>query len=149
MRLGQGEVLNGTFDELQVAEAEHLRLQVILDDVVVAIHLRAHHHDGQVDARTAQLHALVGEGHSEIIDIMELQDIRHLKVATTIAEGLHHHHELGFRLDLRSEVVEVAHQMVEVDLKHSLVRLFLQLHANLLKFKGAGTLQQDRLVVEL
>ena len=80
---------------------------------------------------------------------MELQYVGDLKVAAAIAKSLHHHHQLGLRLDLRTEMVEVADQMVEVDFQHSLVRLFLQLHANLFELEGTGTFQQDGLVVEL
>ena len=67
MRLGQGEVLQRLLNESQVAEAEHLWLKVVLDNVVVAVHLGTHHHDGQVDAGTTQLHTFVGEGNSEVV----------------------------------------------------------------------------------
>ena len=122
---------------------------MVFDDIVVTVYLRAHHHDGQVDARTAQLHAFVGKSHRQVVDIMELKHIGHLKVTAAIAEGFHHHHEFGFGLDLRPEMVKVVDQVVEVDLKHGLMRLLLQFHADLLKLERTRTFQQDGLVAEL
>ena len=46
MRLGQGHVLHRLLDELQITETEHLWFKMIFDDVVVAVHLWTHHHDG-------------------------------------------------------------------------------------------------------
>mgnify|MGYP007101855533 CR=1 FL=1 len=139
----------GALDEFQIAEAEHLRFQMVFDDVVVAVDLGTHHHDGQVDARAAQLHTLIGKSHGEVVSAMELEDVRHLVVAAAVAKRLHHDHELGLGLDERAVMVEVVDQMIEVDLQHRLVGLLLKLHADLLELECAGTFQQDGLVAEL
>ena len=98
---------------------------MVFDDVIVAVHLGAHHHDGQIDASTTQLYTFVSKCNSQIIHIMELKNIGNLKVTASIAKGFHHHHKLGGGLDFGAEMVQIANQMVEIDFQNSLMRLLL------------------------
>ena len=67
---------------------------------------------------------------------MELKHIGNFKVAAAVAEGFHHHHELGVGLDFGAVMVEVADQMVEIDFQHGFVCFFLQFHPDLLKLES-------------
>ena len=89
----------GTLNKLQIAETKHLWLQMVFDDIVVTIDLRTHHHDRQIDARTAQLHTLIGKSYRQIIGTMKLEDIRYFVVAAAVPKRLHHDHQLGLRLN--------------------------------------------------
>ena len=135
--------------EVKYAKAVDIWFQAVFDDALETLLFGIHHHDGQCDAVLAEVHTLVGIGHSKIVHIVGLQCVGNLNTAGTIGESLDHGHQLGVGTDARTEIVEVADKGVEVHLHYGFVRLALEQLGNLLEMEHTCAFQQNCLVLEV
>ena len=135
-------------EEVEYAEAVDVGLEVVADDIVEACGLGVHDHNGEGDAVATQLDTLVDVGHSEVVDVVELEGGGHLDGASTVGGSFDHGHEAGGGPQLGAEVVEVVNKGVEVDLHDGLMGLALEEFGDAFETEDTGTLEEDSLVAE-
>ena len=79
---------------------------------------------------------------------MVLQRLGYLNGTSTVCIGFYHTNHLRLRLQERTEMVQVIHHRVKVNLQNRFMHFLFQQLANALKAKGTGTLQQYNLIMQ-
>ena len=133
---------------VEETEGIDLGLQVVVEHRLEGGHLGVHHHDVARDAIAAQRHALVGHGHSQVIDAVVLERLGHLHGTRSIGVGLDHANEFRAGLHHGAVVVEIIDQRLEINLQCGLVDLAYEQLGEALETKLACAFEQDYLVAE-
>ena len=93
--MGNAKAVGFGNESTKQTETVDFRLKLILDDGAESRKLGIHNDDRHTYALTSQVCTLVGNGNSEIIDILVLQRLGKFITACAIAECLDHAHHLG------------------------------------------------------
>ena len=133
---------------LQQSKTVNLGLEPILKEGVEATKFRIHNHNGNRDAFLPQCLSLVSNGYGQVIAPVLLQSARHFVCSGTVAKGFDHTNHFGFSPESGTEIVEVMHHGVEVDLKNGFVNLFLQELGNPFEVEHSRTLEQYQFVIK-
>ena len=145
---GDALALGGADERFEQTEGVDFGLEVVVEDGFEGRHLGVHHHDGLGDAVAAQLGALVGHSHSEVVDAMVLQGLCNLYGSGSVAVGLNHADKLGVGTQERTVIVEIVDHGTKIDLERGLVNALDKHLGQLVETKLTGTFYQDDLVVQ-
>ena len=145
---GTPHEVGGFGEEVEDAERVDVGFETVAYDVVEALLLGIHDHDGEGDAVAAEVDALVGIGDGEVVGATVLEGGGHFDLSGTVAGGFDHRHEARGGSDKRAVVVEVGDEVVEVDLHHRLVRAAAEHAGDVLEMEAAGPLEEDGFAVE-
>ena len=145
---GTAHEVGGFGEEVEDAEGVDVGFETVAYDVVEALLLGIHDHDGEGDAVAAEVDALVGIGDSEVVGAAVLEGGGHFDLSGAVAGGFDHRHETRGGSDKRAVVVEVGDKVVEVDLHHRLVRAAAEHAGDVLEMEAAGPLEEDGFAVE-
>ena len=135
-------------ETVEYAERIDIGLQPVADNHVKPCLFRVHDHNGEGDAVAAQFNAFIDIGNGEIVDMIMLQCSGDLNSTGTIGGGFDHSHQTCALMEPGTEVVQIMHKGIEVDLHESLMAATLQLMGDTLEPEPAGTFEEHRLVAE-